>query len=98
VNGSTIEKGQVTFTASIFVKDGKYRYIFTDFVHVGDVKTKASGGKLENVNPDCGSTKMSSKSWVLIKNKTASNATILTNDLKRVEKEFQNNPANKSDW
>jgi hypothetical protein len=98
VNGSSIEKGQVTFTASVFVKDGKYRYIFTDFVHVGDVKTKASGGKLENINPDCGATKMSSKSWVLIKNKTASIATLLTNDLKRVEKEFQNNPANKSDW
>ena len=98
INGSATEKSAVTFTLSVFIKDGKYRYIATDFVHVGDVKVKASGGKLENVSPDCGATKMTSKSWVLIKTKTNSNLLTLTSDLKRVVKEFQNDPANKSDW
>lgn len=98
INGSTTEKSAVTFTLSVFIKDGKYRYIATDFVHVGDVKVKAIGGKLENINPDCGATKMTSKSWVMIKNKTNSNLLALTEDLKRVVKEFQNDPANKSDW
>jgi hypothetical protein len=98
INGSATEKSAVTFTLSVFIKDGKYRYIATDFVHVGDVKVKAVGGKLENVTPECGSTKMTSKSWVLIKTKTNSNLLALTGDLKRVVKEFQNDPANKSDW
>lgn len=98
VNGSTTEKSPVTFTLSVFIKDGKYRYIATDFFHVGDAKSKASGGKLENVTPECGATKMTSKSWVMIKNKTNSNLVALTADLKRVTKEFQNDPANKSDW
>ncbi|WP_018341539.1 hypothetical protein [Cytophaga aurantiaca] len=98
INGSATEKSAVTFTLSVFIKDGKYRYIATDFVHAGDIKTKAAGGKLENVTPDCGATKMTSKSWVLIKNKTNSNLVALTDDLKRVVKEFQNDPANKSDW
>jgi hypothetical protein len=98
INGSSTEKSAVTFTLSVFIKDGKYRYIATDFVHVGDVKVKASGGKLENVTPECGATKMTSKSWVTIKNKTNSNLIVLTDDLKRVVKEFQNDPANKSDW
>jgi len=98
INGSSTEKGSVAFTLSVFIKEGKYRYIATDFVHTGDIKTKANGGKLENVNPDCGSTKMTSKSWVLIKNKTNSNLVAITNDLKRVVKEYQNDPANKSDW
>lgn len=98
VSGSTLEKGKVKFTLSVFFKDGKYRYILTDFVHEGDIKTKANGGKLENVNPDCGATKMSGKGWVTIKNKTGSNMKALSDDLKRVIKEFQNDPANKTDW
>lgn len=98
VSGSTTEKGKVKFSLSVFFKDGKYRYILTDFVHEGDVKTKANGGKLENINPDCGATKMSGKGWVTIKNKTASNMKALTDDLKRVIKEYQNDPANKTDW
>jgi hypothetical protein len=98
VSGSGTEKGKVKFTLSVFLKDGKYRYILTDFVHEGDVKTKANGGKLENVNPDCGATKMSGKGWVTIKNKTGANMKALTDDLKRVIKEYQNDPANKTDW
>jgi hypothetical protein len=98
INGSATEKSLVTFSLSVFIKDGKYRYIATDFFHVGDLKVKASGGKLENVTPECGATKMTSKSWVLIKNTTNSKLIALTDDLKRVVKEFQNDPANKSDW
>ncbi|MDB5272634.1 MAG: hypothetical protein JWO58_1001 [Chitinophagaceae bacterium] len=98
VSGTGTEKGKVNFSLSVFCKEGKYRYILTDFVHEGDVKTKATGGKLENVNPDCGATKMSGKGWVTIKNKTGANMKVLTDDLKRVIKEYQNDPANKTDW
>lgn len=98
VSGSGYMKGKVKFSLSVFCKEGKYRYILTDFVHEGDVKTKDNGGKLENVNPDCGATKMSGKGWVTVKNKTGSNMKALTDDLKRVIKEYQNDPANKTDW
>jgi hypothetical protein len=98
VSGTVNLKGKVKFSLSVFCKEGKYRYILTDFVHEGDPKTKDNGGKLEAVNPECGATKMSGKGWVTIKNKTNSNMKALTDDLKRVIKEYQMDPANKTDW
>jgi hypothetical protein len=98
VSGTATMKGKVKFSLSVFCKEGKYRYILTDFMHEGDIKTKDNGGKLENVNPDCGTTKMSAKGWVTAKNKTGSAMKALTDDLKRVIREYQNDPANKTDW
>lgn len=99
VNLGGNDKGKVSFTCFVFVKDGKYRYIFTDFTHQGDGKTAdASGGKLENVSPECGKTKMSAKGWVTVKSKTDANTKALVEDLRRVIKEAQNDPAKKSDW
>lgn len=99
VSGSANDKGKVSFTCSVFIKEGKYRYIFTDLVHVAEGKVVGTnGGKLENVLPDCGKTRMSAKGWVTIKSKGDANLKALVADLKRVLKEAQNDPAKKSDW
>ncbi len=99
VAGNANDKGKITFSFSVFVKDGKYRFIATDLVHTAEGKVAgADGGKLENVSPDCGKTKMSAKGWVTIKSKADANLKALTADLKRVIKEAQNDPAKKSDW
>ena len=99
VSGSANDKGKVNFSFSIFSKDGKYRFIATDFVHVAEGKVAGSnGGKLENVSPECGKTKMSAKGWIFIKNKTVTSMKAITDDLKRVVKEAQNDPSKKSDW
>ena len=93
------DKGKVKYTYSVFFKDGKARYIMTDFVHENaDPKAAANGGRLELVSAECGSSKMSAKGWQTIKAKTGTHAKTLTDDYKRVIKEYQNNPANKTDW
>jgi len=98
-SGNNNDKGKVSFTCYVFLKDGKYRFIFTDLVHTAEGKVVGSdGGKLENVSPDCGKTKMSAKGWVTIKAKADVNLKALVADLKRVMKETQNDPAKKSDW
>jgi len=96
VKGKT-ETGNVTFTFFIFSKEGKYRYIGTDLVHVGLDKAP-SGGKLEAVSPECGSSGMTAASWQLVKKKTQANMEALTADLERVIKEIQNDPAKQTDW
>ncbi len=99
VSGNAIDKGKISFSFSIFAKDGKYRFIATDLVHTAEGKVAgADGGKLENVSPDCGKMKMSAKGWVTIKAKADLNLKVLVADLKRVVKEAQNDPAKKSDW
>jgi len=99
VSGSSNDKGRVEFSFSIFIKDGKYRYIFTDLEHKAEGKlVGVDGGKLENVSPDCGKGRMSAKGWVTIKTKADANLKALVTDLKRVVKESQNDPAKKTDW
>src|SRR6478609_4667126 len=56
------EKANINFSFSVFIKDGKYRFIATDFIHEG-VGSDPSGGKLEAVAPSCGPGRMSSGTW-----------------------------------
>lgn len=91
------EQGKVNHTFSVFLKDGKYRYIVTDFVHEG-VDNGPTGGKLESNSPACGPGRMTSATWLLVKKKTQSGIEAQIADLKRVIKEIQNDPAKKSDW
>lgn len=91
------ENGNVNFTYSVFCKEGKFRYIATDFVHAG-LNGAASGGKLESTLPTCGVAGMTAASWQFIKKKTQSNMDVINADLKRVVKEVQNDPAKNSDW
>ena len=98
VSGNNNDKGKVTFTCSIFLKEGKYRFIFTDVFHVAEGKVVGSdGGKLENVSPDCGKLKMSAKGWVTIKGRADVGLKALVADLKRVMNDAQNDIAKKSD-
>ena len=91
------EKGIINYSFSIFIKDGKYRFIATDFIHEG-VGSDPSGGKLEAVSPVCGPGRMSSSTWLMIKKRTSSGMDAIVADLKRVIKEIQNDPAKKTDW
>jgi hypothetical protein len=91
------DKGKVTFTLSVFGKDGKYRYILTDFIHEG-IDGAGSGGKLENLQPDCGKAGMVGGNWVYIKNKVKGQSIIWVKDLKKTVTQVQNDPAKNKDW
>ncbi len=60
------DKGTVAFIATIYGKDGKYKYVFTDFTHQ-DIFGRGDGGKLENATPECGKFIMTTASWNKIK-------------------------------
>lgn len=96
-DGKGQSEGVVSYTYSIFTKDGRYRYIVTDFEHAGKERGH-DGGKLENVSPACSKSKISGRGWVSIKNKTNADISKLNNDLKQTIKEFKNDPANDDDW
>lgn len=91
------DKGKVNFTFSVFCKDGKYRFIVTDFVHEG-LEGAANGGKLENVTPDCGKGGMVPGNWVSIKNKTQGEINNWVKEVKKYVLEIQNDPAKNKDW
>jgi len=91
------ENGTVTFTLFVGCKDGKYRYVLTDFVHTGE-KRSTNGGKLEASKPACGMVTMSSRGWVTIKNETKKKTDKLLADLVREIKEDQNDPEKNEDW
>lgn len=95
--GGKEHEGVVKFTFSVFVKDGRYRYIVTDFVHKGKIKGY-DGGRLEEVSPECGKSKLSGRGWVTIKNNTNKKVNDLVSELNRTIKEFKNDPANNDDW
>jgi hypothetical protein len=65
------DKGTVTFFTTLYLKDGKYKYVMTDFVHQ-DLLGRGDGGKLENETPECGKFIMSTTSWNKIKDQTQS--------------------------
>jgi hypothetical protein len=60
-------KGTVEYLVTIASKDGRYKYIITNFVHV---KTGASGGKLEGSQPECGKAMLTLAGWGSIKAQT----------------------------
>jgi len=59
--------GKVDYQVTIACKDGRYKYIITNFVHSGD---KASGGKLEGNMPECGKLLLIPAGWGSIKKTT----------------------------
>ena len=91
------EACKVNYEAYLMVKEGKYRYIFTDFVQVAS-ESSLTGGKLENVTPDCGYSGINSGNWNKIKHTTASTMEKLVYDLKKKVKEVQNDPLRNKDW
>lgn len=59
--------GTVEYTVTIASKDGRYKYIISNFVHSGP---RASGGKLESKEPECGKYTLTMAGWGAIKKQT----------------------------
>lgn len=95
VTGGISNDGTVEFVLQFFFKEGKYRYIVTDFVHSGKY---GNGGKLENVKPEDGYSRVSERAWNMIRNQTYDKSTAMITDFTKKVTEFQNDPARSDDW
>lgn len=95
--GGGNESGYVNFTCTFFFKDGKYRYVMSDFVHEGKGKSP-NGGALEEKTPECGKIKMSGRGWVTIKNETHQKVKELIDALGQRVTEVRNDPTRVEDW
>lgn len=93
--GGTNLTGKVKFTFRVDAKEGKFRYIVTDFKHE---EPRGSGGKLEEEVPVCGTNRLLPKSWASIKRQANAKSLKVIDDLKRVIREFENDPARNDDW
>ncbi|MFN3402956.1 MAG: DUF4468 domain-containing protein [Cytophagaceae bacterium] len=71
--------GVVKFLLTISVKDGKYKYDLTEFIHESQ---KGNGGKLEGDMPECGKYTLTLDGWKVIKTKTSEEAPKIINGLK----------------
>lgn len=89
--------GKVTFTMSISLKDGKYRYEMTDFIHESD---RGNGGKLENTDPACGKYTLVPAGWSKIKSLTPDEVEKIIKSLKEaMDSNYSAQPVKKSeDW
>lgn len=81
-------KGYMKFTISIYLKDGKYKYEITDFVHEGiwtgePYGDPSNGGALENEKPDCGRSVISLGKWEKVKIKANERALLLIESLNK---------------
>ena len=85
------------FTMDIFIeaKEGKYRYTVKHIKHVA-TKQGMSGGDVYNVVPECGSMKVSDRTWLLIRTEAKKSAQIVVDDIKAFMKEEVNE--NKDEW
>lgn len=88
-------KGTINYKFQLGAKDGKYRYILIDFVHKGQPE---DGGSLENREPDCKFTNISSRSWTVIKQSTHKQALAIVESLKKKITAEQNDPTKSDDW
>ena len=66
-----------------------------DFEHKGQPE---DGGVLENKEPDCSFTKISSRSWTVIKKQTHKEVLGVIESLSKKIKEEQNDPTKNDDW
>jgi hypothetical protein len=88
-------KGDVNYKFQFGAKDGKYRYIFTDFIHTGKPE---NAGALENIEPDCGLHKITIRGWTLIKKTTRLEILKLIESLTKKITAEQNDPTKSDDW
>ncbi len=82
VSSKGYDTGTVSYTLSIYVKDGRYKYILTDFIHKAPVLSKEihSGGALENTQPKVALFK-SAKIWMDIRRSTDLRSRLLIRSL-----------------
>lgn len=77
---SFLGESNVDFTISIYLKDGRYKYVIADLNHVYP-NGSVYGGALEDDKPDCSGFTMMKKGWVQVKEQTESAINSLINDL-----------------
>jgi hypothetical protein len=76
------ERGEVEFICTLYLKDGRYKYVISNFKHVG-VNGRGSGGPLEKDVPECGKFVLPLGSWTKIKNEVFSLTTPLVTEMKQ---------------
>ena len=89
------DDGTVNFTVHLKAKDGRYQYIFTDFIHVAKI---CGGGELAPVKSKCPASKMSITGWAEIKKATRRKVNVMIVELEKAVKESQNDPTKNDDW
>lgn len=87
--------GVVNYVVTVFVKDGKYKYTITDFIHQSD---KGNGGKLEGKLPECNKYVLTQAGWGEIKKQTNDNMEILIKNIKLNMDPVSDVPKNTGDW
>lgn len=78
-----MQYGWVHFTAKIQVKDGKYKYTFSEFDHESHETNQGSGGDLGRKKPACGTFTMSEGQWRQIKGYANDRAIALAGQLEK---------------
>ncbi|HXA02008.1 MAG TPA: DUF4468 domain-containing protein [Cytophagaceae bacterium] len=73
--------GSVSWMMSVFAKEGKYKYVLTNFVHSSP---KGNGGKLESKDPECGKFTLTAPGWATIKRDSKVKLEAIVKDLKTV--------------
>jgi hypothetical protein len=87
--------GFVNYRVMISVKDGKYKYTFTDIEHSSD---RGNGGKLENTTPECGKYTLIPAGWGTIKNQAKEEMPKIVQAFKDAMDKPQAAPKNQDDW
>lgn len=82
VSSKGYDAGTVSYTLSIYIKDGRYKYVLTDFIHKAPILNKEifSGGALENTQPKVALFK-SARVWADVRRSTALRSRILVRNL-----------------
>jgi len=88
-------EGNINFKFQFGAKEGKYRYIFTNFTHTGDPE---DAGALEDAEPDCTFQKISIRGWTVLKKNTHKELLKLIDALTKKIKAEQNDPTKSDDW
>lgn len=74
-----MHSGFVSYTVVVACKDGRYKYVITDFVHTSD---KGNGGALERSIPECNKYVLTLQGWGDIKRSTATEMEKLASNIK----------------
>lgn len=86
--------GTVEYTTNVTCRDGRYKYVITNFVHTS---VKGNGGALENTSPDCGKHILTLAGWNTIKKQVREQ---MPKTVEMLKKNMQPTiaPVKKDDW
>jgi hypothetical protein len=87
--------GTITMDVIIEAKEGKYRYTIKNIKHKAN-KAGMSCGDIYATVPECGSMKVSDKTWKLIKKEAFAGAQMVAEDIK--DKMIKEVDAKKDEW